>query len=93
MNGMTLDAAIEALEEARDELGGDALLRVAWQENYPLRGAVTGIKIPGSPDAADLYDEGSAAAGQDQDGRFCWLATEPPDAPENPYGPDWAWSR
>jgi hypothetical protein len=42
----TLDELIDALEEMREEVGGDAKVLVATQPNYPLSsrlGAVTAI--------------------------------------------------
>lgn len=88
----TIDQLITELEAAREDLGGDAEVRVAYQRSYPLRLGITGVRVPDSSNAEEIYDFEHSAAGQERDGTFCWLAADQPDAPENPYGPDWAWS-
>jgi hypothetical protein len=84
---MTIDELISELEEARDELGGEAEVRVAYQQNYPLRGAVAAVTVPGE----EPYDEGESAPGQDNDANMCWIAVGSVPYPENSYGPSWAW--
>jgi hypothetical protein len=89
----TIDEMIAELEEAREDLGGDAEVRVAWQQQYPLRGTVERVTVPNGPDPDDNYDEGESAAGQENDGKFLWLAAGTVDYNENPYGPKWAWGQ
>jgi hypothetical protein len=89
---MAIDQLIEAATEARDELGGDAEIRVAYQQNYPLRGTLQTVTVPESKDADYLYGEDGRASGQDEDGGFWWLAVGPVEYGENPYGPEWAWN-
>ncbi len=49
------------------------------------------MTVPPGTDPADLYGPDEAAAGQEDDGTFLWLATgDLPDG-ENPYAPEWAW--
>jgi hypothetical protein len=40
---MTLNELIERLEEYRDELGGDAEVRLMTQQNWPFKNALTGL--------------------------------------------------
>ena len=40
---MTVDDLIERLEAYRDELGGDAEVRLATQQNYPLEANLRGV--------------------------------------------------
>jgi hypothetical protein len=88
---MTIDELIELAQGAREDLGGDAQVRIAYQPGYPLRAALCCVTVPASTDPSDLYGPDETAAGQQNDGRFLWLATgDPPDS-ENPYAPDWAW--
>jgi len=88
---MTIDEMIRELEDAREDLGGDAQVRIAYQPSYPLRGTVDRITVPESADPDDLYDEGQQAAMQDKDGTFVWIAVGSAPYDENPYGPRWAW--
>jgi hypothetical protein len=89
---MTIDELIELAEEAREDLGGDAQVRIASQPGWPLRAALRCVTIPRSTDPDDLYAEDEHAVGQQGDGTFLWLATgDLPDG-ENPYAPEWAWS-
>jgi hypothetical protein len=89
---MTIDELIELADEAREDLGGDAEVRIASQPGYPLRGALACVTIPHSTDPLELYSEDETAAGQENDGTFLWLATgDLPDG-ENPYAPEWAWN-
>jgi hypothetical protein len=85
---MTIDQLIEAATEARDELGGDAEIRIAWQPDYPIRGTLQAVTVPESDDP---YEEGESAAGQENDGHMLWLAAGAVGYGENPYGPAWAW--
>lgn len=43
---MTIDELIEELENARDDLGGHAEVRIAYQQNYPLRGTIARVTAP-----------------------------------------------
>ena len=88
---MTIDELIELASEAREDLGGDAEVRIASQPGWPLRAALAFVTVPRSTDPSDLYDADETAAGQEKDGTFLWLATgDLPDG-ENPYAPEWAW--
>ena len=49
------------------------------------------MTIPHSTDPEDLYGPDQTAAGQQNDGRFLWLATGDLPNRENPYAPGWAW--
>jgi hypothetical protein len=90
---MTIDELIELAGEAREDLGGDAQVRIAWQPGWPLRGQLQCVTIPPSTDPDDLYAADEQASGQQNDGTFLWLAAgdDLPDG-ENPYAPQWAWN-
>jgi hypothetical protein len=89
---MTIDELIVLAQDAREDLGGDAQVRIAYQPGYPLRTALMGVTTPHSTDPEELYGADETASGQANDGAFLWLATgDLPDG-ENPYAPDWAWS-
>lgn len=85
----TIDDLISELEEAREQLGGHAQVRIAYQQSYPLRGTIARVTVP---DTEDPYDEGTRASGQDDDGHMCWIAVGSAPYSENPYGPAWAWT-
>ena len=88
---MTIDQLIDLAVEAREDLGGGAQVRIAYQRGYPLRAALQYVTVPFSTDPAELYGPDETAAGQQHDGTFLWLAAgELPDR-ENPYAPGWAW--
>ena len=40
---MTLDELIDRLEEYRDELGGDAEVRLMTQQNWPFENTLAGV--------------------------------------------------
>lgn len=86
---MTLDELIQELESAREDLGGDAEVRIAYQENYPLRGTVARVTVP---EMDDPYSDGESATGQEKDGSMVWIAVCSAPYDENPYGPAWAWT-
>jgi hypothetical protein len=88
---MTIDQLIELAQDGREDLGGDAEVRIAYQPGYPLRAALQYVTVPFSTDPADLYGPDETAAGQESDGRFLWLATGDLPDRENPYAPGWAW--
>ena len=88
---MTIDELISLAEEAREDLGGGAQVRIAYQPGWPLRAALQYVTTPHSTDPAELYGPDEMAPGQVNDGTFLWLATgDLPDG-ENPYAPGWAW--
>ena len=88
---MTIDELIELAQDARKDLGGDAQVRIAYQPGYPLRAALGFVTVPPSTDPSGLYGPDEAAAGQQDDGTFLWLATGDLPGRENPYAPEWAW--
>ena len=61
---MTIDELMELASEARENLGGDAEVRIASQPGWPLRAALACVTIPHSTDPSDLYDPDEIAAGQ-----------------------------
>ena len=88
---MTIDELITLAEEAREDLGGHAQVRIACQPGYPVRAALQYVTIPFSTDPGELYSLDETAPGQEKDGTFLWLATgDLPDG-ENPCAPGWAW--
>jgi hypothetical protein len=88
---LTIDELIELAAEAREDLGGDAQVRIAYQPGWPLRAALQYVTVPPSTDPAELYGPGGTAAGQENDGTYLWLATGDVPERENPYAPEWAW--
>ncbi len=84
----TIDDLIAELEEARETLGGDAEVRVAYQPNWPLRGTIARVTVA---EFDDPYAEGETAPGQEKDGKLLWIAVGSAPYDENPYGPRWAW--
>jgi|HubBroStandDraft_1064217.scaffolds.fasta_scaffold167169_2 hypothetical protein len=52
---MTIDELIEVATEAREDLGGDAQVRIAYQPGYPLRAALGFVTVPYSTDPDELY--------------------------------------
>lgn len=56
---MTIDELIERLEEYRDDLGGDAEVRLMTQQNWPFENAIAGLaSLKEIRDADDPEDEG-----------------------------------
>jgi hypothetical protein len=88
---MTIDELIKLAEDAREDLGGGAQIRIAYQPGYPLRAALHCVTVPPSTSPSDLYGPDETAAGQQDDGTFLWLATGDLPDRENPYAPGWAW--
>jgi len=88
---MTIDELIEAAAAAREDLGGGAQVRIAYQPAYPLRAALGCVTVPFSADLSELYGLDETAAGQQHDGSYLWLATADVPDGENPYAPGWAW--
>ena len=62
---MTLDELMELASEARENLGGDAEVRIATQPGWPLRAALACVAIPHSTDPSDLYGPDQIATGQE----------------------------
>jgi hypothetical protein len=87
---MTIDQLIELAQDARQDLGGDAQVRIAYQRGYPQRAALQYVTVPPGTGPADLYGPGETA-GQQHDGMFLWLAAGDLPDRENPYAPRWAW--
>lgn len=54
---MTIDELIERLEEYRDDLGGDAEVRLMTQANYPFEHNITGL-ASGAEILAEEDDDG-----------------------------------
>ena len=54
---MTLNELIERLEEYKDELGGEAEVRLMTQQNWPFENAITGLVSGSEINAADDEDE------------------------------------
>lgn len=83
---MNIDDLIQTLEEAREAMGGDADVRIAYQPSWPLRGNVVEVTYNhnGDPDA-------DFAPGTPADEAICWLAAGEVGYGENPYAPRWAW--
>lgn len=59
---MTINELIERLEEYRDEIGGDAEIRLMTQQNWPFEntiyGLASGVEINGESDEDDPDDDG-----------------------------------
>ena len=88
---MTIDELIELVSEAREDLGGDAEVRIASQPGWPRRAALACVTVPRSTDPSGLYGADETAAGQVKDGTFLWLATGDLPAGEYSFAPEWAW--
>ena len=88
---MTIDQLIELAVEGREDLGGDAQVRIAYQRGYPVRAALQYVTVRPSTDPSELYGPDETAAGQQNDGTFLWLAAGDLPDRENPYAPGWAW--
>jgi hypothetical protein len=67
---MTIDELIDLAAEAREELGGDAQVRIAYQPGYPIRAALRYVTIPPGAGLDDLYAQDETAAGQENEGAF-----------------------
>lgn len=65
---MTINELISRLEEYRDELGGDAEVRLMTQPNWPFENAIVGVcsgeEINAAGDEDDLNDDGDVEADQ-----------------------------
>lgn len=98
---MTIDEMIEELEDARQEMGGDTEIAVAYQETYPLRGTVARVTVPEKDDMCPGcgenrdHDEdecpGGAFDSDSKDRELLWLAIGSADYRQSPYAPHWPW--
>lgn len=65
---MTIDELIERLEEYRDDIGGDAEVRLMTQSNWPFEndifGLASGQEINDAADEDDANDDGDVDADQ-----------------------------
>ena len=61
---MTLNELIERLEEYKDELGGDAEVRLMTQQNWPFENSIYGLA---SGAEINDYDEDDEDGGDDDD--------------------------
>lgn len=65
---MTIDDLIERLEEYRDEIGGDAEVRLMTQSNWPFENGIFGLasgeEINDAADDDDPDDDGDVDADQ-----------------------------
>jgi hypothetical protein len=89
MSIQTLGELIEALEDARDEMGEDVRVRVAFQPSWPLRAVVQYVTVP--PDVGEDEDEDEMAS---KEPATLWLAVDQvSSSSENPYAPRFAWQQ
>lgn len=62
---MTIDELIERLQEYRDEIGGDAEVRLMTQQNWPFEnsiyGLASGVEINNYDDDEGEIDDGDTA--------------------------------
>jgi hypothetical protein len=61
---MTIDQLIERLEEYRDEIGGDAEVRLMTQQNWPFENSIYGLA---SGAEINDFDEDDEDEGDDDD--------------------------
>ena len=61
---MTIDELIGRLEEYRDELGGDAEVRLMTQQNWPFENGIVGLASGAeiNDDGDDSEDDGDVEA-------------------------------
>lgn len=91
-NDLTIDQLIELLENAKEiaPQGGDTVVRVAYQQSYPLAGAIAAVSV------AEPFDEDGGDAELDMaptshDSKL-WIGVGSMPYGENPYAPGWAWN-
>jgi hypothetical protein len=74
---MTIDELIEALEEARDEHGGDQAVLLAHQPHWPFEYETAQVGV--TPDGTVYIAEGNQLGYLQQDGAVAigWAAEEP----------------
>jgi len=78
MNIRTLDELIQLLEEKRDQVGGEAIVRIAEQPSYPLQSSIAGVVS--SDDIAYIKEEQP----------IVWIAEGSQCRPD-PYAPKDIW--
>lgn len=54
---MNIDQLIEQLEDARDDMGGETEVRVAYQPSWPLRGTLAAVTVPNPEDRQPHCDD------------------------------------
>ena len=54
---MTIDELIARLEDYRDEIGGDAEVRLMTQQNWPFENTICGLTSGAEINDFDEYDE------------------------------------
>jgi hypothetical protein len=59
---MTIDDLIERLEGYRDEIGGDAEVRLMTQQNWPFENTIHGLASGAEINASDEDDDGGVEA-------------------------------
>jgi hypothetical protein len=89
----TIDELIELLEEARDEVGGDAEVRLAFQPSWPLAFKVDGVALQAEINdyEREEYDD-EEEDGDGQSENVVWIVEGGhPSEPSSPYAPRGAW--
>lgn len=103
---MNINEMIDALEELREELGGEAVVMLATQPNYPLRAHVSGVvRLEGEHDCWDCNERSAASAcdhckedcdacqsesDENSDDKVCWIL-EGSQPYDKPYAPRRLW--
>ena len=59
---MTIDELIERLEGYRDEIGGDAEVRLMTQQSWPFENTIYGLASGAEINASDEDDDGNVEA-------------------------------
>ena len=63
---MTIDELIERLENYRDEIGGDAEVRLMTQQNWPFENSVHGLASGAEINASDEDEDDDGDVASDQ---------------------------
>ena len=63
---MTIDELIEYLENYRDEIGGDAEVRLMTQQNWPFENSVHGLASGAEINASDEDEDDDGDVASDQ---------------------------
>jgi hypothetical protein len=58
MSQLTIDRLIEMLEDARNVLGGDAVVRSMTQANYPMEYNIAGVATSAAIEQERAYQDG-----------------------------------
>ena len=101
---MTINDLIDALTDARYELGGDAHVRIGHQPSWPLCEVVDAVRVLAAeevempPEELSPEEEAERAEqmldDQRRNPRVCWIvAGGHPPPPESPYAPEGLWDR